>query len=71
MLHLVTVTTFGAWSPNDVLQMHRKQFIWKTAKGLMCYFTTAHVSPEYSRADMIVHCADGVSNNAQMRKYAA
>jgi len=32
--------------------MRRKQFIWKTAKGLMCCFTTAHVSPEYSRTDM-------------------
>ena len=27
------------------------QFIWKTAIGLMCCFTTAHVSPEYSRTD--------------------
>ena len=32
--------------------MHRKHFIRKTAKGLMCYCTTAHVSLEYSSTDM-------------------
>ena len=31
--------------------MHRKQFIWSTAKGLMCVGKAAHASPEY-KADM-------------------
>lgn len=31
--------------------MRRKQFIKKTPKGLMCSFTAAHVSPEYSRTN--------------------
>ena len=37
-------------------QVGRRQFIWKPAKGLMCCFTTAHVSPEYSSTDMTMHC---------------
>jgi len=35
--------------------MRRKHFIWKTAKEPMCCFTTAHVSPEYSRTNMTMH----------------
>ncbi len=44
--------------------MRRKQFIYKPAKGLMSCFTTAHVSPEYSRADTTMHCADGVKQSS-------
>ncbi len=63
MLHLFSMTRFGAWSRKDMPQMHRKQFIWKTAKGLMYCFTTAHVSPEYNKAEMTMYCADGVKQS--------
>ena len=33
-------------------QMRRKQFIWKTAKALMCFCTTGHVSPVYNKTDI-------------------
>jgi len=35
--------------------MRRKQFIWKTAKGLICCFTTAHVSVDYNTTDTTIH----------------
>jgi hypothetical protein len=63
------MATFGAWSRKDLPQMHRKQVIWKTAKVLM-YCLTAHVSPEYSRADMTWHCADDVEQSTGA-EYAA
>ena len=58
VLHLVNRSTFGTWSCKEMPQMRRKQFIWKTAKGLMCFCTTGntgHVSPEYNKTDMTMH----------------
>ena len=43
--------------------MHHKQFIWETAKGLMCWCTKTHVSPEYIRADMTMHSTDVVKQS--------
>ena len=43
VLQLLIASTFGTWASQDMPEMCCKQFTWKTAKGLMCCCTAAHV----------------------------
>ena len=47
VLHLFIMSTFGTWSRRDMPQIRRKQFIWKTAKGVMC-FARQQIHPDSS-----------------------